>query len=97
MNKFLKVAVISAAVIGMQAATMTTASYARPLHRHHGGRVAAGVVAAGVAGLILSEAIRDNRRGYRSDRDYYVSCRRLAIRCDDGSRRACREWRRYCD
>jgi hypothetical protein len=102
MNKLIKSAIIGLATIGLTASAMTTtASADRFGHRHHGGggALAAGL-AIGVTGLILSEALRDRHRGrvylYEDD-GYGVSCRRLAYRCDDGSRRACREWYRYCD
>jgi len=69
-------------------------------------RIIGGVIAAGVAAVLLNEAARSNRRNrhyyndryydnrsYRSSRRY---CRKLANRCDWGNRRACRKWNRRC-
>jgi hypothetical protein len=74
-------------------------------HKHNrGGRVAAGI-AVGIAGLIISEAIRDSHRGrgYYYDDDYYYDdypgryqCRKWIRRCDRGNRQACRKWDRRC-
>ena len=69
-------------------------------------RVIAGAAVAGIAALILSEAIRSRRdRDYYYDDDYYSyrssypgyrKCNRWAYRCDYGNRRACRKWNRRC-
>lgn len=98
MKKLFKTLAVTALAIGVTVASLASSADARPRHRHYGGAAAA-IIGLGVAGLILSEASRDRRhsRVYVYDDRYDVSCRRLANRCDDGSRRACREWRRYCD
>lgn len=72
-------------------------------------KVIGGVVAAGVAGLIISEAIRAerHRNGYDeydddrvyNDRSSYPGrniCRKWNRRCDRGVRKACRKWSRRC-
>lgn len=73
--------------------------------RRHNGRIAGGVIAAGIAGLIISEAIRSSRRDrYYDDGRYYNrssypgrrTCRKWARRCDYGNRRSCRSWNRRC-
>ncbi len=71
-------------------------------------RIAGGAVAAGIAALIISEAIRSKRRNhydddYRYNRSYrYRShpsrrqCRKWDRRCDYGNYRACRKWNNRC-
>jgi hypothetical protein len=68
--------------------------------------IAGGVIAAGIAGLIISEAIRSKRRDRYYDDDRYYShrssypgrrtCRKWARSCDYGSRRSCRKWNNRC-
>ena len=70
-------------------------------------RAIAGAAVAGIAALILSEAIRSSRNrdyyyydddyyGYHSSYPGYRKCNRWADRCDYGNRRACRKWNRRC-
>ncbi len=72
-------------------------------------RAIAGGVAVGIAALIISEAIRSERRKrhyYDDDRYYYRdrrysypgarTCRIWARRCDNGRISQCRKWNRRC-
>ena len=71
-------------------------------------RAIASGIAVGIAALIISEAVRAERRRHRHrhhhhhdyDDDRYATprqCRRWADRCDyDGARWACRKWNHRC-
>lgn len=59
------------------------------------GGLAAGLIIGGAAAAILSHSARArDRRYYRRRRG---RCERWYYRCEDGSRRACRKFYRYCD
>jgi hypothetical protein len=60
-------------------------------HSNNGGKIAAGIAAAAAAAILLGAA--SNRAG--ASEDYH--CDRLADRCDDGERWACRKYRRECE
>ena len=57
--------------------------------------LAAGIIAGAAAAAIISGASRAHGRPYRSRR--YDRCERWYYRCEDGVRRACRKYYRYCD
>ncbi len=74
-------------------------------------RIAGGAIFAGVAALIISEAIRSKRRSnHHYDDNYYNDstysyrssypgrrqCRKWNRRCDYGNYRACRKWNNRC-
>lgn len=62
--------------------------------------LAAGIIAGAAAAAIISGSSRANagHRPYRSHRNnHYDRCERWYYRCEDGIRRACRKYYRYCD
>jgi hypothetical protein len=64
--------------------------------RRRNRNIAGGVIAAGIVGLIIADAVRDEPRRYRRSYPGRRQCRKWARRCDYGSRRSCRAWNRRC-
>lgn len=58
------------------------------------GKVAAGIAAAVIGGIIINEVARSQSRG--DSGDGRLSCRQLENRCEDGQNWACRKLDREC-
>lgn len=59
--------------------------------------LAAGIIAGAAAAAILSGAARAHDRSYRYRDSHYDRCEAWYYRCQDGIRRACGKYYRYCD
>lgn len=55
------------------------------------------IVGGVVAGALIAGAARAHEREYYYGRRYRYRCDRWLWRCEDGYRRACRKFYRYCD
>ncbi len=55
------------------------------------------IVGGIVAGALIAGAARAHEREYYYSRRYRYRCERWLWRCEDGSRRSCRKFYRYCD